>query len=166
MHFEPLNCPKCGKPARGILETLSGVAELHLNEDGTIEYSGATEVFWDEQKTVLNDAGQVAMLCRDGHEWFAVRSDTTDSANTGLQPPTVVLPRHLELLLLETTSLAGTYAPEEALCYIEERLTVQEFDDLYGYLTWVVEHSLTFGHGNIQSRYAEYRASLREVVQA
>lgn len=48
------NCPKCGEPARGTLELLIGRADLDPHADGgdAFEYSGWTEIFWNEQRTL------------------------------------------------------------------------------------------------------------------
>jgi len=59
----------------GTLETLSGRAEIAdteitRNPDGTFEfeYQGSTEVFWDDQRTVVRN-GQRIFLDENGAEW-------------------------------------------------------------------------------------------------
>lgn len=64
-------CPECGGPARGTVERLAGVAEFYDRADGEVEYSGWTDVWWDEQKTVTNEAGQAKLICPEGHDWFS-----------------------------------------------------------------------------------------------
>ena len=71
-------CPQCGAGARGTVERLSGVAEFDC-EPGTdidVQYSGRTNVWWDEQRTAYqnNDAEESAdnlplVCCAEGHEW-------------------------------------------------------------------------------------------------
>ena len=70
-------CPQCGELAIGTVERLSGRAEFTpVQEDGTTEYSGWTEIWWDEQKTVHqdNEAPESAenlplVICCNGHDW-------------------------------------------------------------------------------------------------
>jgi len=53
----------------GTLETLTARAEIvGINDNGEPEYSGHTEVFWDEQRTVTKDEKYV-FLDYDGNEW-------------------------------------------------------------------------------------------------
>lgn len=76
MKFEPFNCPKCGLAARGTVESLSGVAEFNdADEEGNVEYSGNTEVFWDGQMTETDEEGNVALVCLNGDEWYAKMED-------------------------------------------------------------------------------------------
>ncbi len=78
MKVHQMLCPECGEPARGTVEPLSVVAEF-AGEPQTgddVEYSGSTEVWWDEQRTVheeVNLADGPAKLplvcCHNGHAW-------------------------------------------------------------------------------------------------
>ncbi len=65
-----LRCPRCGQQARGTVETVPGIARLSFAADGTAEYDGETELYWDGQETVHNPAGQVLLQCPEGYEWF------------------------------------------------------------------------------------------------
>lgn len=59
-----------GKTMQGVLQVLSGVALAHgPGEDGEPEYEGETDVWWDEQKDVENEAGQTIWVDEDGDEW-------------------------------------------------------------------------------------------------
>lgn len=71
LRLESLYCPECGEFARGTVETLSGVAEFEVAADGTIAYSGYTDVWWEEQRTVTDDGGNVRLVCANGHDWAA-----------------------------------------------------------------------------------------------
>ena len=74
---DPL-CPECGEPACGTVERLSGYAEF-LGVPGTddeIEYSGWTEIWWDEQRTVQQNENAPPgpdnlplVCCANGHVW-------------------------------------------------------------------------------------------------
>jgi hypothetical protein len=71
MRFDPLFCPERGEMARGTLETITGVAEFEANDDGTVEYSGDTDIWWNAQETVTDEGGNVRLVCPTGHEWSA-----------------------------------------------------------------------------------------------
>ena len=72
------HCPACGEPAIGTLERLTGRSDF-ANDPGPgvdVDYSGWTEVFWDEQRTALErdrDAGSPTnrplVCCHNGHTW-------------------------------------------------------------------------------------------------
>ncbi len=77
------NCPECGEPAHGTLERLTGYAQFaDVPEPGkAVEYSGSTEIWWDEQKTVhQHDDPTVPeapdnlplVVCHNGHTWPTV----------------------------------------------------------------------------------------------
>lgn len=58
-----------GSPILGTLERLFGRAEIvGIEDDGTPEYEGTTEIFWDDQKTILKDE-KIVFLDEDGAEW-------------------------------------------------------------------------------------------------
>lgn len=53
----------------GVLETVPGRANAaEYDADGVPEYSGGTEVFWDDQKPVMEDGSRI-YLCDDGERW-------------------------------------------------------------------------------------------------
>lgn len=68
-------CPECGEAARGTIDKLKGCAEFGeispvAGGPATTEYSGNTEVWWDEQRTIMNKAGKSLVICPNGHEWY------------------------------------------------------------------------------------------------
>ena len=69
MKFEPFLCPTCGQSPRGTIETVNGVAEFVHHDDGTVEYSGYTEIWYDGQMTDKDGEGKVTLICPDAHEW-------------------------------------------------------------------------------------------------
>lgn len=78
--FDPPKHPTKNTDPRGTLETLKGVAEFKQYEDGSFEYEGNTDVWWDEQKTVSKerrrhgrDVQLVKLVDADGDEWWAER---------------------------------------------------------------------------------------------
>jgi len=84
MRFDPWTCPQCGQTAKGTLDTISGVALLTFDEQGNAEYSGQTDVCWDDQTSVVDDRGRVRLLCPDGHQWPATSSEITPADPNGL----------------------------------------------------------------------------------
>jgi hypothetical protein len=71
-------CPECGLPACGTVERLSGVAEFDVpaGPDTDVEYGGWTEVWWDDQRTILQDDSKPEgsdnlpiVCCTEGHDW-------------------------------------------------------------------------------------------------
>ena len=54
----------------GTLESIPGTALiLGVDDDGTPEYLGETEVFWDGQQTCTGDQGQTIWIDENGYEW-------------------------------------------------------------------------------------------------
>lgn len=69
--YKPHRCPHCNEVARGTVEILTGCAEMTFDDDGTGEYDGDTDIWWEEQETVTAKSGRVKMVCRNGHDWWA-----------------------------------------------------------------------------------------------
>ena len=68
-------CPECGERPRGTIEELKGVAEF--KDDPDLEYSGHTEIWWDEQRSVRTPDGKVILICSEcGHEWPSEMTET------------------------------------------------------------------------------------------
>lgn len=63
------DCPECGQRAIGTVEILAGVAVLNIEDDGSAEYAGSTEVCWNGQRTARGEGGGMLLTCADGHEW-------------------------------------------------------------------------------------------------
>jgi hypothetical protein len=71
MRFDPLFCPECGEMARGMVETITGVAEFEVDPDGSIDWAGHTRIDWDAQEPLVDDGGNARLVCPGGHEWSA-----------------------------------------------------------------------------------------------
>lgn len=69
------------------------------------------------------------------------------------------LSKKLETLLLMAVKQCGSYDPDEALSYIEESLTLPECKTATAFLGWIHANGKTFGHGNIQERFTEFKAT-------
>jgi len=71
MRLDTPNCPTCGCPALGTLETVSARCSIKQFPSGLFEHSGVeTKVFWDEMKTVFSPEG-ITLLCEQGHDWVS-----------------------------------------------------------------------------------------------
>lgn len=75
MRFNPAYCPYCGLVAYGTQEMIPGIAQLDLQEDGTFEYNGSTDVCWDAQHTPTDERGCVMLTCNNDHQWSALLFD-------------------------------------------------------------------------------------------
>lgn len=71
-------CPDCGEPAHGTLERLTGYAQFDgvPTTDNDVNWGGWTEIWWDEQRTGLQDDQQPEgpgnlplVCCPNGHTW-------------------------------------------------------------------------------------------------
>jgi hypothetical protein len=69
------------------------------------------------------------------------------------------LTANLRTLLLMGVSRAGSYNPDDVLPSVEEMMTGPEVVAAEGFLSWLFTNGLTAGHGNIDSRWAEYAKS-------
>ena len=82
MNDVPWTCPKCGRPARGTLETVPGVARLFFDEHGNAEYLGQTDLCWEAQEAVVAEDGRTMLVCPIGHDWPAVLNDAEGTGPT------------------------------------------------------------------------------------
>lgn len=66
----------------------------------------------------------------------------------------------LRTLILMGTKQAGSYDPNNILCYIEEELTGEEAETAFAFLKWVYadKEARYFGHGNIDGVYSHFLA--------
>lgn len=71
MMFANRNCPTCGLEADGTVESFAGRAFLDFDDAGHADYSGYTDVWWNEQRTNTNTAGEAELICPQGHSWFS-----------------------------------------------------------------------------------------------
>jgi hypothetical protein len=60
------SCPKCGSPAHGTVENILGTAVINIEDDGTFEYAGDTDMHWDTQETITNEKGHITLTCGQG----------------------------------------------------------------------------------------------------
>lgn len=69
MRWEIENCPKCGGEVVGTLEKLNGMATVsRVDETSEFEWTGYTEVFWDDQCTVMKGDREI-LICEEWHTW-------------------------------------------------------------------------------------------------
>jgi hypothetical protein len=80
MKFDKPNCPECGEVAAGTVDLIPARAnfEEELSDDGSFEYSGQTDVYWDGQYSVGPDGVHsryvdepMTLECHAGHQWEA-----------------------------------------------------------------------------------------------
>jgi hypothetical protein len=69
------------------------------------------------------------------------------------------LTEKLQTLLIDGVRRAGSYLPDNALPFVEESMTADEYENALAFLNWVNAHGKKFGHGNLQKIWAEWRKS-------
>lgn len=70
------------------------------------------------------------------------------------------LSANLRTLLIMGVKRTGSYEVAEVFAAVEEAMTGAEAEASKAFLEWVVKTGNKFGHGNIDQRWAEWRASL------
>lgn len=76
MKLQTFRCPECGEIASGTLEIVQGKALLDFHgETGEADYGGETKIWWDTQETVLDERGDVTLVCSNGHDWSSAVED-------------------------------------------------------------------------------------------
>lgn len=62
-------------------------------------------------------------------------------------------------LISEGVKTFGTYDPDKILVAFEESLYIHEIEEIVSFLKWVHENKKTFGHGNYEVVFAEFKAA-------
>lgn len=65
-------------------------------------------------------------------------------------------------LIAQAVNTYGTYDPDEIYPMFEERLYVDESDTVLDFLSWVHENGKTFGSGNYELVFHEFKESVNE----
>jgi hypothetical protein len=60
-------------------------------------------------------------------------------------------------LIVQGVKTFGTYDPKKILCVFEEQLYVDEAEEVIAFLQWVHDNKMTFGHGNYEEVFAEFK---------
>jgi hypothetical protein len=71
MIFDTPRCEICGELAKGTMESLPGVALFVFDKEDTAEYSGETEIWWNDQTTRYDAEGRIALVCPNDHVWYS-----------------------------------------------------------------------------------------------
>jgi len=62
-------------------------------------------------------------------------------------------------LISRGAKACGSYDPAEILVFFEEQLYTTEAKEITAFLQWCHDNDLTFGHGNYEQRFAEFKAA-------
>ena len=68
----------------------------------------------------------------------------------------------LWIMWLDAIKVTGKMS--EAISYIEESLTKDQYDKLENFVNWLLLNQYTVGHGNYYDHYQEYRKEQGEIV--
>lgn len=63
------NCPHCKVPAVKSHETIPGAAGISIEPDGSFDFTGGTDVWWDDQTTNVDAKGRMTLECDCGRTW-------------------------------------------------------------------------------------------------
>jgi len=78
LKFSVPKCPECGGIAVGVKDLIPGLAGIVFEEDGeTAEYSGGTDMWWDDQYTPEDENGEVQLRCDEDHWWDSKMEEIT-----------------------------------------------------------------------------------------
>ena len=100
----------------------------------------------------IDELGYLAGVVEPTEEMVSMYGRSKYSA----KPRLVNLSPMLELVLLEGPKMHGTYKMHEALGDFEERMVPREIEVMERFLAWVVANNLTYGHGTLRKRWAQW----------
>lgn len=69
----------------------------------------------------------------------------------------ITLSEKLKYVLLEGPKVFGTYRYPDALGGMDESLSLSEHETAESFLTWVVENEYTYGYGNLNTLFEEWK---------
>ncbi len=79
MRFSPDKCPNCHGEPHGTYEHVPGLCRIKRNDDGTFDYQGDTELWWDDQYTYEDPNGDILLWCPNCCElWHAKKLPTEE----------------------------------------------------------------------------------------
>ncbi|KKL73673.1 hypothetical protein LCGC14_2072550 [marine sediment metagenome] len=73
MYWEQDQCPECGMPPAGTIDTCPGLALLKPEETGGFSYAGITDYETEEQRTQRDEDGRDSLMCENRHVWYSLR---------------------------------------------------------------------------------------------
>lgn len=74
------NCPKCGDVLCGTIERVSGINHIVSDGDGNYDFAGDTELWWEENTTVMDEEGRTLVQCGNAHEWYTLIEENNSDA--------------------------------------------------------------------------------------
>jgi len=75
-------CPECGENPSGIVQVIPCMASITRQGDGSFDFAGESDVWWDDQRTdIYEEMGQaegegtVSLGCKNSHRWDSKYTD-------------------------------------------------------------------------------------------
>lgn len=60
-------------------------------------------------------------------------------------------------LISQGVGMIGTYNPDDIMFIFEEQLLTTQYDTIYNFLKWCHINQKTFGRGNYEERFKEFK---------
>lgn len=70
--IEPDRCPNCGTVVSGIIEVVPVYVQVEEQPNNTFDYSGLSDVWWDDQRPDEGPNHEQYAWCRECQETFPV----------------------------------------------------------------------------------------------
>ena len=62
-------------------------------------------------------------------------------------------------LISSGVKMTGTFDPDETFPAFIEQLYESEIDEIYAFMSWCHDSGKTFGHGNYEERFTEFKGA-------
>lgn len=89
----------------------------------------------------------------------AFQDEYPDSKDTSV---TEIFSEKVKFLMMDGLKTTGSF--HEALQYHEEDMTSKEYTAVEEFFQYCIDHEVTFGHGNIDTRIAEWQHSKEQIT--
>jgi hypothetical protein len=143
--------------AYGALWMTDDVIGYAKNEMGGINvtYEEAENILDDIHDHVDNEMGITWLTIQCAIEDYPLSDPGTEIIKSTQISSTFQKSSKMWSIILDALKVMGNY--KEALSYMEERLTENEYYEIEHFFDWLTSNIFTIGHGNYFDRYLEYK---------